>query len=291
MERNSGKRRPETSSQGAKKSSVSGIKTRINSSAKRVNQIFSSLKNTVPPLRDVLVVVAVTAMTFTLGFFAGRGIRQSVLPGDFVSIQEIDIQGTSSSLADVTEDFVPQDIPTRQIAEAEATPGVERDTTAPRVPDKDTGVAGPAPTEEPEAKSQAPRSESAVSTPETMVMPVQGRVISDFGWRKHPVYQDWRYHTGIDIGVAEGSAVRATLSGKVADSGSDRELGLYIVIEHPNGIKTKYAHLASSSVNRGDSVRQGQTVGKVGTSGVTSGPHLHFEVISGEKATDPEGFL
>jgi len=77
--------------------------------------------------------------------------------------------------------------------------------------------------------------------------------VSDFGWRKHPVYQDWRYHTGVDIGAPEGASVSAALSGKVVQLDSARELGLYVVIEHPNGIKTKYGHLTSSSVSPGDS--------------------------------------
>ena len=83
----------------------------------------------------------------------------------------------------------------------------------------------------------------------------------------------------------------AALSGKVVESDSARELGLYVVIEHPNGIKTKYAHLTSTSVNRGDSVKQGQVIGNTGASGVTSGPYLHFEVVSSDEAVDPAGFL
>ena len=302
MERNTGPRRPKTNSPTKRESLVSSVRAKFNASIKRVRQVLGGLGNTVPPLRDIVIVVAVTGVTFTFGFLVGRGTRQSVLPTDFVSIQEIDVHGTSSLLADSTEDLAPQDarggLPVDGEGAIEVT-GSEEDALltnqkgAPATPVlvADTGVVGPVPTKTPEAQSEVPRRESVASAKEKMIMPVQGRVVSGFGWRKHPVYQDWRYHTGVDIGAVEGAGVRAALSGKVVESDRARELGMYIVIEHSNGIKTKYAHLMSSSVNRGDQVKQGQIIGKAGASGVTSGPCLHFEVISGGKVVDPEGFL
>lgn len=126
---------------------------------------------------------------------------------------------------------------------------------------------------------------------EKVLMPVQGRVISEFGWRRHPVFADWRYHTGIDIAASEGIPVRAALSGKVVEVDNDRQLGLYVVLEHQGGLRTKYGHLQSSSVAPGDQVAQGQSIGRAGSSGVTSGCYLHFEVIRGGKAEDPREFL
>jgi len=124
-----------------------------------------------------------------------------------------------------------------------------------------------------------------------MLMPVQGRIISEFGWRRHPVFADWRYHTGIDIAAAEGIPVRAALSGKVVEVKNDRQLGLYVVLEHEGGLRTKYGHLESSSVFPGDQLIQGQSIGRAGSSGVTSGCYLHFEVIHEGKAQDPRDFL
>ena len=300
MERNAEKRRPKTNSPSKRKDLVSSVKAKLDASARRTREFFVSLRNTIPPLRDIVILVALTVIAFASGFFVGRGTTQPALPGGFVSIQEIDIHGTSSRLADltVTEDVIPQDIATYQIAEGEDSTGNEDDTTekkkeatATTVPDKDMGVVGPIPTETPEVKPETHRGESASPAKEKMIVPVQGRVVSDFGWRKHPVYQDWRYHTGVDIGVPEGSPVSAALSGKVVESDGARELGLCVVIEHPNGIKTKYAHLTSSLVNRGDSVKQGQIIGNAGASGVTSGPYLHFEVVFGDETVDPAGFL
>jgi murein DD-endopeptidase MepM/ murein hydrolase activator NlpD len=299
MERNAEKRRPKTNSPSKRNDLVSGAKARFDASVRRTREFFVSLRSAVPPLRDIVILVALTVIAFASGFFVGRGTTQPALPGDFVSIQEIDIHGTSSHLADVTgtEDVIPQDIATYQTADGEPTGGNEdgvtlkgKEATASTVPEKDTGVVGPVPAETPEVKSEVRPRESAVPTKEKMIMPAQGRVVSDFGWRKHPVYQDWRYHTGVDIGVPEGAPVSAALSGKVVQLDSARELGLYVVIEHLNGIKTKYAHLTSSSVNPGDSVKQGQIIGNAGASGVTSGPYLHFEVVSRDEAVDPVGF-
>lgn len=139
---------------------------------------------------------------------------------------------------------------------------------------------------------QAPRKATAPAPRhEKMLMPVQGRIISEFGWRRHPVFADWRYHTGIDIAAAEGIPVRAALSGKVVEVKNDRQLGLYVVLEHEGGLRTKYGHLESSSVSPGDQVIQGQSIGRAGSSGVTSGCYLHFEVIHEGKAQDPRDFL
>jgi murein DD-endopeptidase MepM/ murein hydrolase activator NlpD len=296
MERNAGKRRPETDSPSWKKTLVSNVKARLDASTRRAREIFVSLRNTTPQLRDIAILVTLTVIAFASGFFVGRGTMQSALPGEFVSIQEIDIHGTSPHLTDVTEDVIPQGIITGQSAEGEGAEGedtakIETEKEVMQVSADDKGVVGPIPAQTEEVKSGPRRAESVSSIKEEMIMPVQGRVMSGFGWRKHPVYQDWRYHTGVDFGVTEGSSVRAALSGNVVESDSARELGVYIVIEHSNGVKTKYAHLTSSSVNRGDAVKQGQIIGSSGASGVTSGQYLHFEVVSGDEVVDPEGFL
>jgi murein DD-endopeptidase MepM/ murein hydrolase activator NlpD len=206
MERNAEKRRPKTNSPSKRNDLVSGAKARFDASVRRTREFFVSLRSAVPPLRDIVILVALTVIAFASGFFVGRGTTQPALPGDFVSIQEIDIHGTSSHLADVTgtEDVIPQDIATYQTADGEPTGGNEdgvtlkgKEATASTVPEKDTGVVGPVPAETPEVKSEVRPRESAVPTKEKMIMPAQGRVVSDFGWRKHPVYQDWRYHTGV----------------------------------------------------------------------------------------------
>lgn len=170
-------------------------------------------------------------------------------------------------------------------AEASKTSGIPSQTPVP-APRPSTRPAKPAP------QAAQPTSPSAATQrQEKMLMPVQGRIISDFGWRRHPVFADWRYHTGVDIAAAQGTQVRATLSGKVLEVKNDRQLGLYVLLEHQDGLRTRYGHLESSPVSPGDRVTQGQVIGRAGASGVTAGCYLHFEVIREGKAQDPRDFL
>lgn len=192
MEKNTGTRRPKTNSPAKRKSLISRVKAEVDASVQGVRQILGSLRNTIPPPRDIVIVVAVTGVSFTFGFFVGRGVQQSVLPGEFVSIQEIDIHGTSSRLADATEDPARQDIAAGLPSEGadaggnekDAPPASEKDVPPTSMPVADIGVVGPVPTETREVKSEAPSRESVASTKEKMIMPVQGRVVSGFGWRK-----------------------------------------------------------------------------------------------------------
>jgi murein DD-endopeptidase MepM/ murein hydrolase activator NlpD len=244
-----------------RQSLVSRLKTRFQLNFRKIHDIIGKMRNNIPSLKDIIIVVVATSLSFSFGFFIGRQTLQPISPGDYVSIRKIDAYGTAARLENTQKS-----------------------------PDlQDTIEEVPAPSSP--VKPETPKREVPAPTQEKMIMPVQGRIISGFGWRKHPVFQDWRYHTGVDIGVAEGSPVKAALSGTVIESGTTRELGLYIVIQHPNDIKTKYAHLMSVSVQCGGSVKQGQIIGKSGTSGITSGEYLFFGVISGEELLDPEVFL
>ena len=262
-----------------KKSLLSKVTTALNAHMKGFRKAFRNMGKTLPPIRDIVATISITVIAFAAGFFVGTRTQQPVLPRDFVTIQEIDVHGTSPSLADSEEEVVQKD------TEAQAIPASR---------EVDTGVVGPVPSAASPAeavKPQPSQPRKVAPSREEMIMPIEGRIASNFGWRKHPVYQDWRYHTGIDIETVEGREVKAALSGKVIQVDSLRELGQYVVIEHADGISTKYGHLSSVSVNRGDSVKQGQTIGKAGSSGVTSGTYLHFEVNSAEAVRDPQGFL
>jgi len=111
-----------------------------------------------------------------------------------------------------------------------------------------------------------------------LMWPVSGAVTSGFGVRRHPVFGDMRQHSGIDIAAGHGVTVVAADGGTVITSTYNSSYGNYVVISHGNGIVTLYAHLSSRSVNVGDSVSKGQAVGLVGSTGISTGPHLHFEV-------------
>jgi len=123
------------------------------------------------------------------------------------------------------------------------------------------------------------------------VWPVSGTVTSPFGMRRHPVFGDMRMHNGIDIGASHGTTVVAADSGSVIISTYNSSYGNYIVISHGNGITTLYAHLSTRSVSVGDSVSRGQQIGRVGSTGVSTGPHLHFEVSVNGSRVNPRQYL
>ena len=108
-------------------------------------------------------------------------------------------------------------------------------------------------------------------------------ITSDFGMRHHPVLRTNRMHTGIDIAAPMGSTVVAGEVGEVIHADWFGAFGLTVVIDHGGGISTLYAHLSRTSVSKGDVVARGQEIGRVGSTGLSTGPHKHFEVrVNGE---------
>lgn len=127
--------------------------------------------------------------------------------------------------------------------------------------------------------------------PGDRVWPADGPITSPFGMRFHPVYQRWRMHTGIDIGLPVGAPVRTAWGGRVAFAGWAGELGLAVAIDHGTGEFTVYGHLSRVDVVVGQEVASGQVVGGAGATGVATGPHLHFAVWREGKPMDPVAWL
>lgn len=121
--------------------------------------------------------------------------------------------------------------------------------------------------------------------------PVMGRINSPFGWRRHPVTRRRDFHTGIDIKADRGMAIRAARDGRVAYSGWMGGYGKVVVVEHTNGQATLYAHCSTLLVAQGARVSQGQNIARVGTTGRSTGPHLHFEVRKGNSPVNPLQYL
>ena len=119
---------------------------------------------------------------------------------------------------------------------------------------------------------------TVVGTGELMRPVSGGRISSPFGTRRHPVFGNMRFHGGIDFAVPHGSSVFAADSGTVVISTYNASFGNYIVLSHGNGVNTLYAHLSARHVSVGASVSRGQVIGLVGSTGISTGPHLHFEV-------------
>lgn len=125
----------------------------------------------------------------------------------------------------------------------------------------------------------------------SFVYPLQGELSSPFGMRLDPITGSPAIHKGIDLAAKEGAAVRASAPGSVIQSGEARGYGNYVAIAHPDGYTTLYAHLKERNVNGGDEVEAGRIIGRVGSTGRATGPHLHFEVRKDDRHIDPELIL
>ncbi len=117
------------------------------------------------------------------------------------------------------------------------------------------------------------------------------RISSGFGMRKHPILRFARLHRGIDFAVPTGTPVFAAGDGIVEIAGLDTVYGKFVRIRHANDFRTLYAHLSriSKGIRRGAKVRQRRVIGKSGVSGITTGPHLHYEVWRGQERINPTG--
>lgn len=114
---------------------------------------------------------------------------------------------------------------------------------------------------------------------------------SAFGMRRDPFTGGHTFHRGIDLAAPEGSPVYAVRSGVVSSRGNDAVLGNFVVIDHDGGYKTVYGHLKSIDVQLKSAVRLGMIIGSVGNTGLSTGPHLHFEVRFGDEVRDPQSLL
>ncbi len=118
-----------------------------------------------------------------------------------------------------------------------------------------------------------------ISSTAKILMPVSnGRYTSFFGYRINPITGKLSFHTGVDIAAAEGTNISAAFSGIVKTVGEDERAGKYIIIEHDQGLVTFYCHCSEILVEECTVIRQGETVALVGSTGWSTGPHLHFEV-------------
>lgn len=125
----------------------------------------------------------------------------------------------------------------------------------------------------------------------SLAWPVRGRVSSGFGTRMHPILRERRLHAGIDIAAPTGTAIRAAAPGVVISSGYRNGYGNTVVIDHGGSLSTLYAHCSRLYVRAGQKVRQGETIAAVGSTGLSTGPHLHFEVRVNGRPVDPRSRL
>ena len=124
------------------------------------------------------------------------------------------------------------------------------------------------------------------------IWPVTGRISSPYGWRRDPFGSGRReFHTGIDIAASHSAPVRAAMSGRVAHVGYNNVFGNFMLISHHSGYRTLYAHMHVVRVRAGASVSAGQRIGDVGSTGLSTGPHLHFTVYKDGVTVNPRTLM
>ena len=132
---------------------------------------------------------------------------------------------------------------------------------------------------------------AAASLPLMLLRPSGGAVTSRFGWRLHPIFGSPEFHTGIDIATRYGSPVVAARAGVVLFVGWKSGYGRVVVLDHGGGLETTYSHLSVTLVSPGQLVEEGEEIGRIGSSGWSTGPHLFFEVRRNGKPLDPARYL
>lgn len=144
----------------------------------------------------------------------------------------------------------------------------------------------------PAQKPKVPEGYSLKSYQTDLQIPVEHfNITSRYGWRKHPVSGKSDFHTGIDLAAAQGEKVYCAAKGIVVKTAFNPSYGNYIVVMHDGGNATKYCHLQFSFVHMGDVVDTESLLGTIGSTGVATGPHLHFELLYNNIGYNPEDSL
>ncbi|MEZ4827902.1 MAG: M23 family metallopeptidase [Bacteroidia bacterium] len=144
------------------------------------------------------------------------------------------------------------------------------------------------------ASSHQDEYEEQLRIPTFRPVPSDAHISSTFGMRVHPIIKKWRMHTGVDFSVPTGTPVKAAGSGivtKVVDQAGISSYGKYIMIAHDQVFTSMYAHLSKVMVEPGQTVSQGETIALSGNTGLSTSPHLHFEIFKNGKRIDPEAYL
>ena len=130
-----------------------------------------------------------------------------------------------------------------------------------------------------------------VDPPSRSPLDEQLKITSGFGMRFHPIFKEKKMHRGIDLSAERGTPVYATADGRVEKAVTHNKYGKMIVLKHDNTYQTLYAQLSAFDVKMGTEVKKGDLIGRVGSSGLSTAPHLHYEVLKDGKAVNPEKYF
>ncbi|WP_223292771.1 M23 family metallopeptidase [Breznakiella homolactica] len=126
---------------------------------------------------------------------------------------------------------------------------------------------------------------------ELFIYPIRGRLTSPYGWRSDPFTGVRRFHAAIDLAAPTGTTIKASMDGRISAVGYNSVYGKYVIVTHSNGYQTLYAHMNATSAVKGDYVTQGSKIGEVGSTGLSTGPHVHFAIYKNGRAVNPLEFL
>jgi murein DD-endopeptidase MepM/ murein hydrolase activator NlpD len=202
-----------------------------------------------------------------------------------------------ADVSSTPEDASPSDSQTTGAGGKPGADSAEQPALPPLSPPSDT--VQPASEEEEEEESASASPAEVVPTTVGQVLaglaaPAVGEVIRPFGFYQSVTFQDWRYHSGVDIALTTGDQVRAAASGTVTRVEGTRLEGWRVVISHGLGVTTIYGQMTATTVNEGESVSGGEPIGLAGAPGSLEadlGPHLHYEIRVQDRATDPTPYL
>jgi murein DD-endopeptidase MepM/ murein hydrolase activator NlpD len=139
--------------------------------------------------------------------------------------------------------------------------------------------------------ARMPSEDLKLALGELFIYPIRGRLSSPYGWRQDPISGVRRFHSAIDLAAPIGLPVKAAMDGRIQSVGFNATYGKYIIMTHGNNYQTMYAHLSVVSVQQGAAVSQGNKIGEVGSTGYSTGPHLHFAIYKNGRALNPLDFL
>jgi murein DD-endopeptidase MepM/ murein hydrolase activator NlpD len=122
-------------------------------------------------------------------------------------------------------------------------------------------------------------------------LPYYTAITDAYGMRYHPIYGYYKMHEGVDLAVGSGTAIYATKSGTVTTAAYDDAYGYYVTINHGDGYSSLYGHMTNYIVSAGDYVTQGQVIGYVGSTGWSTGPHLHFGIYYNGSSVNPMNYV
>ena len=141
--------------------------------------------------------------------------------------------------------------------------------------------------EDSEVADTAVAAMASLGSDKDITVPLHGRITSKYGYRTNPISGAYGLHTGVDIAANEGSPIVAAYNGVIKDTGVGEKRGKYVLMMHSDGSETLYCHCSKVAVVEGEVIRSGEVIAFVGSTGWSTGPHLHFEIRRNGKAIDP----